>query len=97
MPQENLESNTLSRVVISFSDEGFSVALEMASRRYPMDDCQCDNVPDGPIAARTETNCPVCRGRVRFLSGQDFERVLKTIFRLQTDSGTSEKTVPSEP
>ena len=54
-----------------------------------MDDCECDIVPDEQITVRTETICPVCRGRVTFLSAEDFERVLKAVLLNQSNADWS--------
>jgi hypothetical protein len=95
MPPQNPEFKTLRPVVISF-DGGFPARADFLREGYSMDDCQCDVVPDKPIRVRTETTCPVCHGRVTFLSAEDFELVLKAVHVLQSNDDAAGNSAPTE-
>jgi hypothetical protein len=48
-----------------------------------MVECDCDAVPLTFLSAGTEKICPVCQGRVNYLSREEFEDLLRSASLLE--------------
>lgn len=75
----------------------------MSAQSHPSDYCNCEVVPAELTGMEAAKNCPVCQGSVKFLTREEFERILEAEF-LRTvgvgasgDSGSVEKDWAFEP